>query len=72
MKPHQIRSFGVVVYSLVLSATLITPAYAYLDPASGSALTAAVLGFFATIVYVARKQFYRFIRLFKSKPASEK
>lgn len=62
----------VIICSLFVSAALTAPAYAYLDPASGSAVTAAVLGFFATIAYVARKQFYKFIRLFKGKSSAEK
>jgi hypothetical protein len=42
-----------------------TPAYAYLDPASGAAATSAILGFFAAILYTARKYFHRIARLLR-------
>lgn len=72
MKIMNQRLKDVIICSLIASAALTAPAYAYLDPASGSALTAAILGFFATIAYVARKQFYRFLRLFKGKSSADK
>jgi len=72
MKYLQTRLSDVAVCSLILSAALTAPAYAYLDPASGSALTAAILGFFATIAYVVRKQFYKILRLFKGNAGTEK
>lgn len=72
MKMMNQRLRDVIICSLMASATLTAPAYAYLDPASGSALTAAILGFFATIAYVVRKQFYKFIRLFRGKSSTTK
>lgn len=72
MKIMDQRFKDVIICSLMVSAALTAPAYAYLDPASGSALSAAILGFFATIAYVVRKQFYKFIRLFRGKSSATK
>lgn len=35
------------------------PAYAYIDPGSGSVLATAVIGFFAAIGYTMRKYYYK-------------
>lgn len=35
-----------------------TPAYAYVDPGSGSVIVTTILGFFAAIAYTFRKFFY--------------
>ncbi len=45
-----------------------TPAYAYVDPGSGSAIVTAILGFFAAIGYTMRKQFYKIKNFFKKEP----
>lgn len=37
----------------------MAPAYAYIDPGSGSVLTTAIIGFFAAIAYTCRKYFYK-------------
>lgn len=42
---------------LLFGAT--APAYAYIDPGSGSVLATAVIGFFAAIGYTCRKYFYK-------------
>ena len=56
---------------LIVTAAIVllfsgAPAYAYLDPASGGALSAAVLAFFAATVFTFRKYFYKLTRLVKS------
>ncbi len=43
--------------ALLLAAT--APAYAYIDPGSGSVLATAVIGFFAAIGYTMRKYYYK-------------
>lgn len=51
--------------ALALSILVTTPASAYLDPGTGSALVTTVLGFFAAIAFTARKYFYRIKALFR-------
>lgn len=72
MNIRRSRLPDVLICFLILFASQILPSYAYLDPASGSAVTAAILGFFATIAYVVRKQFYKVVRLFRGKPEAKK
>lgn len=64
-KPFKGRFADLLVCLMILSVAAVTPAYAYLDPASGAAVTSAILGFFAAIAYVVRKQFYKLVRMFK-------
>lgn len=37
----------------------VNPAFAYIDPGTGSILTSAILGGFAALSYTMRSQFYR-------------
>jgi hypothetical protein len=46
---------------------LADPAYAYIDPGTGAAVTTAILGFFASIAYTFRKYMYRAKDLFSGK-----
>jgi hypothetical protein len=46
---------------------LADPAYAYIDPGTGAAVTTAILGFFASIAYTFRKYMYRVKDLFSGK-----
>lgn len=46
-------------------ALLSTPAYAYLDPGTGSTVVAAILSFFAAIAFTCRKYFYKMVRMFR-------
>jgi hypothetical protein len=46
---------------------LADPAYAYIDPGTGAAVTTAILGFFASIAYTFRKYMYRVKDLFTGK-----
>lgn len=46
---------------------LAEPAYAYIDPGTGAAVTTAILGFFASIAYTFRKYMYRVKDLFTGK-----
>lgn len=47
----------VLAVALFIAAT--APAYAYIDPGSGSVLATAVIGFFAAIGYTMRKYYYK-------------
>lgn len=49
-----------VALLMVASLGLMTnQAFAYIDPGTGSVVTAAIVGFFAAIAYTARQYFYR-------------
>lgn len=48
------------------------PAYAYIDPGTGSVVTTAVLGFVAAAAYTFRKYMYRIKDLFSGKKPSNK
>jgi hypothetical protein len=52
---------GCVELSLVFAFAMLVaqPAEAYIDPGTGSAVTAAILGFFAAVAYTFRKYLYR-------------
>jgi O-antigen/teichoic acid export membrane protein len=55
--------------AVALTAAMTGHAHAYIDPGTGSVVTAAVLGFFAAIAYTVRKYFYRIKDAFSRKPA---
>jgi len=68
-------SSRVVLFVLVLAACLsfASPAYAYLDPGTGSMLVSAVLGVAAAVALAAKMFWYRLIGFFRGKrPAAEK
>jgi hypothetical protein len=50
-----------------LAASL--PAYAYVDPGSGSVIVTTILGFLAAIGYTLRKYFYRLRRMLTGRKA---
>lgn len=50
----------------LLFAGYTTPAYAYLDPASGSMLFAAILGAMATVILFVKKIYYKTVNYFFS------
>ncbi len=55
---RSVRKEGLVL-AVVLSLATTAPAYAYIDPGSGSVLATAVIGFFAAIGYTFRKYYYK-------------
>lgn len=67
-------------FAILVPASLglmTTHAFAYIDPGTGSVVTAAIIGFFAAITYTARKYFYRVKDMLRAKqttgsPASGK
>ena len=68
-------SSRVVLFVLVLAACLsfAAPAYAYLDPGTGSMLVSAVLGVAAAVALAVKMFWYRLIGFFRGKrPAAEK
>ena len=61
--------------ALVLAACLsiVSPAYAYLDPGTGSMLISAVLGVAAALALAVKMFWYRLIGFFRGKrPAADK
>jgi hypothetical protein len=61
--------------ALVLAACLsiASPAYAYLDPGTGSMLISAVLGVAAALALAVKMFWYRLIGFFRGKrPAADK
>ena len=49
---------------LTLLAAASAPAFAYLDPSTGSMIISAVIGVFATLVIAAKTYWYRLKRFF--------
>ena len=58
---------------LVACLAIASPAYAYLDPGTGSMLISAVLGVAAALALAVKMFWYRLIGLFRGKrPAADK
>jgi hypothetical protein len=49
---------------LALLAAVSAPAFAYLDPSTGSMIISAIIGVFATLVIAAKTYWYRLKRFF--------
>jgi hypothetical protein len=60
------RSFwGLCTALVALTAFFPDPAYAYIDPGTGSIVTTTILGFLGAVAYTVRKYFYRLIDFFR-------
>jgi hypothetical protein len=58
---------------LVACLSIASPAYAYLDPGTGSMLISAVLGVAAAVALAAKMFWYRLVGFFRGKrPAADK
>ena len=58
---------------LVACPSIASPAYAYLDPGTGSMLISAVLGVAAAVALAVKMFWYRLIGFFRGKrPAADK
>jgi hypothetical protein len=58
---------------LVACLSIASPAYAYLDPGTGSMLISAVLGVAAAVALAVKMFWYRLIGVFRGKrPAADK
>ena len=61
-----------IVLVLVACLSIAPPAYAYLDPGTGSMLISAVLGVAAALALAVKMFWYRLIGLFRGKrPAAD-
>ena len=62
-----------IVLVLVACLSIASPAYAYLDPGTGSMLISAVLGVAAAVALAVKMFWYRLIGFFRGKrPAADK
>lgn len=50
----------------------LQPAYAYIDPGSGSAIMSAIIGFFVAIGLIIKTYWYKFKSFFSAKDRSSK
>jgi hypothetical protein len=58
---------------LVACLSIASPAYAYLDPGTGSMLVSAVLGVAAAVALAVKMFWYRLVGFFRGKrPAADK
>ena len=58
---------------LVACLSIASPAYAYLDPGTGSMLISAVLGVAAALALAVKMFWYRLVGVFRGKrPAADK
>lgn len=60
MKNYTLWAFAVLL-------TVTTPAMAYIDPGSGSAIMSAIIGFFVAIGLAVKTYWYKLKSLFMSK-----
>jgi hypothetical protein len=61
-----------IAIALVACLSIASPAYAYLDPGTGSMLISAVLGVAAAVALAVKMFWYRLIAFFRGKrPAAE-
>jgi len=62
-----------IAFVLVACLSIATPAYAYLDPGTGSMLVSAVLGVAAAVALAVKMFWYRVVGFFRGKrPVAEK
>jgi hypothetical protein len=64
--PVGLRRLFLILVALIL---MPVPAFAYLDPTTGSMLISAIVGLFASLVLAIKTYWYRIKAFFKRKPA---
>ncbi len=57
-----------VVLVLVAGLSIASPAYAYLDPGTGSMLVSAVIGVAAAVALAVKMFWYRLVGLIRGRP----
>ena len=62
---------SIILSAIIFWVSVIEPAYAYVDPGSGSVIITTILGLFAAIGYTFRKYFYKMKRLFTGRREEE-
>ena len=62
-----------IAFVLAACLSIASPAYAYLDPGTGSMLVSAVLGVAAAVALAVKMFWYRLVGFFRGKrPATDK
>ena len=56
---------------LLLLAITATPAVAYIDPGSGSAIMSAIIGFFVAVAMAVKTYWYKIKGLFRKKEKTD-
>tara|TARA_B110000858_G_C17796175_1_gene472501 strand:+ start:481 stop:705 length:225 start_codon:yes stop_codon:yes gene_type:complete len=56
-----------IIFIFFITCIWINPAFAYLDPGSGSALISVIIGFFVAISITLKTYWYKFKNLFGNK-----
>lgn len=60
------QTFNWVKHAVTIAlATFAVPAFAYLDPSTGSMIVSAIIGIFATVGLALKTYWYKFKSLFK-------
>jgi hypothetical protein len=57
-----------ILFAVYVSLT--SPAYAYIDPGTGSVITTTILGFLGAVAYTVRKYFYRLGDFFRGRKST--
>ncbi len=65
------RALNTAVFAVLIFFAMQQPAYAYIDPGSGSMVMTAILGLIAAVGYTIRKYYYKIRNLFSKKPPAE-
>ena len=63
------KKYSVVAFFILIAS--LTPAYAYIDPGTGSAIISAMIGFFVVAGVTVKTYWYKFKDLFKSEKANK-
>ena len=53
-----------IVKSIIVSSLLVSPAFAYIDPGSGSAIMSAIIGFFVAAGIAIKTYWYKIKGIF--------
>jgi hypothetical protein len=67
MSKMMIRRALRVAFVFAACLSIASPAYAYLDPGTGSMLVSAVIGLFAAVALALKMFWYRVVGLFRGK-----
>ncbi len=65
------RKLNAAFFAALVFFAMQQPAYAYIDPGSGSMVMTAILGLIAAVGYTIRKYFYKIRNLFSKKSPAE-
>ena len=72
MIPPRLRKPGITILSLAAFGSYAAPAFAYLDPGTGSMLLQGLIGAIAAAALTVKLYWHKFKSIFRSKGTSEK